>query len=93
MIDLEDLKMLGGEEDKLKIIIMENQTKKITLKAGNKYSLCTCGTSKAIPFCDNSHRALNEKELSKSSCNFRSLKITPEKDVTIEVSSKTWESE
>ena len=71
---------------------METQDRKIALKEGQKYSLCTCGASKSIPFCDNSHRELNvNKDLKEEdgAC-FKSLKINPEKDITLNVSSKNW---
>ena len=68
---------------------MENTEKKLTLKKGIKYSLCTCGASKKIPFCDESHKELNEE----TSCNYKSLKIIPEEDITVIVSSKNWEKD
>ena len=42
-----------------------------------------------MPFCDSSHRELNEK----SKCNYGSLKIIPESDVTLNLSSNTWQDE
>tara|TARA_B100002003_G_C13591295_1_gene305761 strand:+ start:169 stop:381 length:213 start_codon:yes stop_codon:yes gene_type:complete len=59
---------------------------KINLKAGKKYKLCTCGTSQMLPYCDDSHRKLNEEK----GTNYKSLKIVPKEDITIDVSSKTW---
>ena len=32
---------------------------KIKLKKGKKYSICSCGLSKNLPFCDNAHREFN----------------------------------
>jgi len=66
---------------------MENTEKKLTLKKGIKYSLCTCGASQNLPFCDESHKKMNEE----TNCNYKSLKIIPEEDITIIVSSKNWE--
>ena len=63
--------------------------KKLSLKANTKYSLCTCGASKTLPFCDNSHRELNEK----TGSNFKSFKITPAEDINMEVSSSNWEKD
>ena len=60
--------------------------KTITLKKDQTTKICTCGTSKTIPYCDDSHRELNEKE----NTNYKSLKITPKEDTTLTVSSKTW---
>ncbi|MDP6642128.1 MAG: CDGSH iron-sulfur domain-containing protein [Candidatus Nanoarchaeia archaeon] len=61
--------------------------KEITLEAEKKYSICTCGKSKVIPFCDNTHRELNEK----TGCSYKSLKITPKKKIIITLSSSNWE--
>lgn len=64
---------------------MEN-TKKINLKKNVVYKLCTCGFSKIIPLCDESHKLINEK----TGSNFKSLKIIPEIDINLDVSSKNW---
>ena len=64
---------------------MASQTKKIEIKKGEKYKLCTCGSSRIIPFCDDSHRELNEKK----GTFYKSLKITSEEDTALHVSSKT----
>lgn len=69
----------------MKTEIPEN-IKKVVMKAGRRYKLCTCGESKILPFCDDSHRELNEKE----GTNYKSIKISPEKDTTIFVTSKNW---
>ena len=61
-------------------------TKKVVMKAGRRYKLCTCGESKILPFCDDSHRELNEKE----GTNYKSIKISPEEDATISVNSNNW---
>ena len=63
-------------------------TMQINLIKGNKYKLCTCGASKKIPFCDDSHRELNDKK----GTSYKSLKITPKEDINMEVSSSNWES-
>ena len=59
---------------------------KVKVKACKKYSICSCGDSKSLTLCDNAHRALN---LSKNT-NYKSIKITPDKDVTIQVASSNW---
>ena len=69
----------------MKTEIPEN-SKKVVMKAGRRYKLCTCGESKILPFCDDSHRELNEKE----GTNYKSIKIFSEKDTTISVNSKNW---
>ena len=60
---------------------------KLNLKKGITYKICTCGTSKIIPLCDDSHRDLNEE----TGSNYKSLKITPEEDIELNVLSKNWE--
>ena len=60
----------------------------IKLKAGKKYSICSCGLSKSLPFCDNTHREYNAA----NNMEYKSVKITPEKDTIIKVTSSRWES-
>ena len=60
----------------------------IKLKAGKKYSICSCGLSGSLPFCDNTHRELNAA----NNMEYKSVKITPEKDTIIKVTSSRWES-
>ena len=59
---------------------------KIKLKAGKKYSICSCGISNSLPFCDNSHRKFNAE----NGTEYKSLKITPTLDTIIEVDSSLW---
>jgi len=73
-------------DDKLENISNEFSEKKVILEKGKKYSFCTCGFSANIPFCDNSHKKINE-EKGTSYCSF---KIIPEKDIVLYVSSKNW---
>jgi len=60
----------------------------IKLKAGKKYSICSCGHSKSLPFCDNAHREFNAA----NDTEYKSMKITPEADTIIEVTSSLWKS-
>ncbi len=58
----------------------------ITLKANKKYKFCSCGESNTLPYCDNAHRSVNEIK----GTSYKSVKITPKQDITIEVSCKNW---
>ena len=58
----------------------------IKLKAGKKYSICSCGFSRTLPYCDNTHREFNAK----NETEYKSVKITSEKDTTIQVTSSRW---
>ena len=60
----------------------------IKLKAGKKYSICSCGFSRSLPFCDNTHREFNDI----NNMEYKSVKITSEADTKIEVTSSRWES-
>ena len=59
----------------------------IKLKADKKYSICSCGLSDSLPFCDNTHRKFNA-----TNDIYKSVKITSEKDTVIEVTSSRWPS-
>ena len=58
----------------------------IKLKSGKKYSICSCGLSKSLPYCDNFHRKFNAE----NETEYKSIKITPVRDITIEVTSSHW---
>ena len=58
----------------------------IKLKAGKKYSICSCGLSNILPYCDNTHREYNDKD----GTGYKSVKIILNKDATIEVTSNRW---
>jgi CDGSH-type Zn-finger protein len=60
----------------------------IKLRAGKRYKICSCGLSQTLPFCDNAHREFNTA----NNTEYKSLKITPDSDTMIEVTSKCWES-
>ena len=60
----------------------------IKLKAGKRYKICSCGLSQTLPFCDNAHRAFNDE----NNTEYKSVKITPDSDTVMEVTSKRWES-
>lgn len=58
------------------------------IKKNTKYSLCACGLSEKLPFCDNAHREYNKNN--KRKINFKSIKIRLNKDVDIDVECKNW---
>jgi len=60
----------------------------IILKAGKKYKICSCGLSQILPFCDNAHREFNAA----NNTEYKSVKITPNSDTIIEVTSNRWNS-
>ena len=60
----------------------------IKLKAGKRYKICSCGLSQTLPFCDNAHRAYNAE----NNTGYKSVKITPDSDTIIEVTSNRWKS-
>ncbi len=59
---------------------------KIKLKAGKKYSICSCGLSGSLPYCDNKHREFNAE----NGTEYKSVKITPDNDTEIIVNSSRW---
>ena len=61
---------------------------KVKLKAGKKYALCSCGNSKTMPYCDNTHRDVNEKK----GTSYKSFKIYPETDISVHVYSANWDN-
>ena len=60
----------------------------IKLKAGKRYKICSCGLSQTLPFCDNAHREFNAT----NNTEYKSVKITPDSDTIIEVTSNRWNS-
>jgi len=59
---------------------------KIKLNAGKKYSICSCGLSNSLPYCDNKHREFNAE----NGTEYKSVKITPDNDTAIIVNSSRW---
>lgn len=66
----------------------EKSVIKISVVKGKKYSLCTCGLSLALPYCDNQHRDYNQK----NNTNYKSLKMVSDTDGELELSSSLWKS-
>jgi len=58
----------------------------IKLKAGKRYKICSCGLSQTLPFCDNAHREFNAA----NNTEYKSVKISPDSDTIIEVTSNCW---
>ena len=61
---------------------------KVKLESNQKYSICSCGLSKKLPYCDNAHRVYN----SINGTEYKSIKLTPEIDIELEVRSSRWKS-
>ena len=62
---------------------------KVKLHKGRKYSVCSCGLSQLLPFCDNAHREYNEKH----GTNYKSIKIIAEATTQINFNSSTWKKQ
>ena len=60
---------------------------RLKLKCHKKYSICSCGISKIMPICDNSHRNYNDKNHTK----FKSIKIIANCDTILNLTSSSWE--
>ena len=58
----------------------------IKIKAGKMYSICSCGLSKSLPFCDNTHRQFNDE----NGTEYKSVKITPDNNTIIKLNSSRW---
>lgn len=52
----------------------------VQVKAGEKYSWCSCGMTQTEPFCDGAHKAFTNPDGSKI---MKSVKFFPEKDETV----------
>ena len=59
---------------------------RVECEAGKEYSFCTCGHSKKIPYCDESHKKVNEEQ----GTSYKPFKIIPEQDSSIWISSSNW---
>ena len=62
---------------------------RIKIKKNVKYSICSCGYSKKIPYCDNQHRIYNQK----NSMNYKSVKIYGTENTDVELTCSNWNKE
>ena len=56
------------------MVTKTNSPLPVEVKAGIKYSWCSCGFSKTMPLCDHSHRELSNK---------KSVKLIAEESKTV----------
>jgi len=61
----------------------------IQLKKNIKCSICSCGFSKKLPYCDNSHREYNENH----NTNYKSVKVYLLDDEKIKISCSNWDKD
>ena len=66
-----------------------NQGKIIKVKKGVKYSICSCGKSKKLPYCDNEHREYNVKK----NCSYKSVKVYFLDDDSLKIMCSNWEED
>ncbi|MFL2634673.1 MAG: CDGSH iron-sulfur domain-containing protein [Dehalococcoidia bacterium] len=59
---------------------------KIKVQKGIKYSICSCGLSNTLPYCDNEHRKYNKKH----GTHYKSVKITSDSTTNVEVECSNW---
>ena len=60
---------------------------KLKVKKDKKYSVCSCGLSKILPYCDNRHRAYNKEH----NTTYKSIKVILRGDNSIDVKCSNWE--
>ena len=63
-----------------------NDSKIIKVKKGTKYSICSCGKSKSLPYCDNEHREFNAK----NNCSYKSVKVYLSDDNSLKIMCSNW---
>jgi len=64
---------------------MDN-SKTLEVVKNKKYSICTCGSSKSLPYCDNAHRALNKLK----NTNYKSIKIIADNNTILNITCSNW---
>ena len=65
------------------------KTSIIKLKKNIKYSICSCGLSKKMPYCDNAHRDYNKI----NNTNYKSVKVCLLNDEKVEIYCSNWSDE
>ena len=60
--------------------------KTIKLIKEKKYSICSCGLSKVLPFCDNAHRDVNRKK----NTSYKSVKIISKENIKLDINCSNW---
>ncbi len=70
-----------------------SRSKIIKIKKNVKYSLCSCGKSQQLPYCDNAHREYNVK----NNCSYKSVKIylldEEDDDKYLKIMCSNWEED
>ena len=66
-----------------------DKTTIIQLKKNMKCSICSCGVSKKLPYCDNSHREYNKI----NNTNYKSVKVYFLDDEKIKISCSNWDKD
>ncbi|MAX11802.1 MAG: hypothetical protein CL710_05940 [Chloroflexi bacterium] len=61
---------------------------KIKLQQGVQYSICSCGLSNTLPYCDNAHREYNKKY----GTHYKSVKITSDSTTNVAVECSNWQT-
>ena len=67
---------------------LRNLVMKIKIIPKKIFSICSCGLSKKLPFCDNAHREYNTE----NNLNYKSIKITSNKNIEVDITSSTWDN-
>ena len=65
--------------------------KKVTIKAKEKvkYSICSCGLSNKLPYCDNTHRTYNKL----NNTSYKSIKFYLNQDGQLDLYCSNWEKD